>query len=332
MVSRLEELSKEMADLVDGAAPGVLRVDARRRLPATGIAWSENLIVTAHHVVERDDDISVGLPDGGRVDAELVGRDPRHDLALLRVDAALQAAELAAGESLRVGNLVFALARPRQTMKATLGVVTGLVTPGDARRRRRRMKQGFAKHAAGGKMEWKKRAWMKKAAWKAGGWERLLAGSIIQTDVTMYPGFSGGPLLAADGSVQGMNTSGFAGGVSVALPISTIRKSVSALLADGRIRSGYLGIGVQSALLPDAIAESLGQEAGLLIVSVEPESPAAAAGLLVGDILTALQGEPLQDVDELQTLLARLEAGGEVASSYVRGGELRQGSVVVGAQ
>ena len=332
MASILQQLSDDMADLTADAAPSVLRVDGRRRLPASGIAWSGDLIVTAHHVLERDDDIIIGLPDGGRAEAELVGRDPRNDLALLRKDAELQAAQLAEGDGLRVGNLALALGRPRRHVKATLGVVTGLITPGDARRRRRRMKQRFAEHRAGGKRDWKKRAWMKKAAWKAGGWEQLLAGSIIQTDVTMYPGFSGGPLLAADGSVYGMNTSGFAGGVSVALPVSTIRKSVSALLADGKIKSGYLGIGVQSALLPDAIAESLGQGAGLLIVSVEPDSPAAAAGMLVGDILAALQGEPLEDVDELQSLLMRLEPGSEVASSYVRGGELRAGSVVVGAQ
>ena len=332
MASILQELSDAMADLTADAAPSVLRVDGRRRLPATGIAWTERLIVTAHHVLERDDDISIGLPDGGRAEAELVGRDPRHDLALLRVEAELKAAQLAEGDSLRVGNLALALGRPRRHVKATLGVVTGLISPGDARRRRRRLKQRFAEPRAGGKRDWKQRAWMKKAAWKAGGWERLLAGGIIQTDVTMYPGFSGGPLLAADGRVQGLNTSGFAGGVSIALPVSTIRKSVSALLADGKIQTGYLGIGAQSALLPEAIAETLGQGAGLLIVSVEPDSPAAAAGLLVGDILTALQGEPLEDVDELQSLLMRLEPGSEVSSGYARGGELREGSVVVGAQ
>lgn len=332
MASILQELSEAMADLTADAAPSVLRVDGRRRLPATGIAWSERLIVTAHHVLERDDGISIGLPDGGRAEAELVGRDPRHDLALLRVEAELKAAQLAEGDSLRVGNLALALGRPRRHVKTTLGIVTGLISPGDARRRRRRLKQRFAEHRDSGKWKGKQRAWMKKAAWKAGGWERLLAGSIIQTDVTMYPGFSGGPLLAADGRVQGMNSSGFAGGVSIALPVSTIRKSVSALLADGKIQTGYLGIGAQSALLPEAIAESLGQGAGLLIVSVEPDSPAATAGMMVGDILTALQSEPLEDVDELQSLLMRLEPGGEVAFSYARGGDLRQGSMVLGAQ
>ncbi len=331
MAIMLQQLSNEMADLIDGAAASVLRVDARRRIAATGIAWSQDLVVTAHHVVERDDDISVGLPDGSRADAALIGRDPRHDLALLRVDAALQAAQLAEAESLRVGNLALVLGRPRQAVKASLGLVSGLSTPGRARGRRRRGQPGFGRRG-GRQREWKKRAWMKQAAWKEGGWARLLAGSIIQTDLVMYPGFSGGPLLAADGSVHGMNTSGFAGGVSVALPNAIIRESVAALLTDGRIRSGYLGVSAQAALLPEAIAESLGQEAGLLIVSVEPDSPAAAAGMLVGDIVTALQGDPLEDVDELLALLARLEVGGEISSSYVRGGELRQGSVVIGAR
>lgn len=329
MANMLQQLSNEMADLVDGAAGCVLSVDARRRLPATGIAWAQDLVVTAHHVVERDADINIGLPNGSRAKAELIGRDPRHDLALLRVDAELQAAQLADAESLRVGNLALALGRPRQAVKASLGLVSGLSSPGQARERR---KPNFAKHGSGRRREWKKRAWMKKAAWKEGGWARLLAGGLIQTDLVMYPGFSGGPLLAADGSVHGMNTSGFAGGVSVALPIAIIRKSVAALLADGQIQSGYLGVSAQAALLPEALAESLDQEAGLLIVSIEPDSPAAAAGMLVGDILTALQGEPLEEVADLQMLLARLQVGGKVKSSYVRGGELRQGSVVIGAR
>ena len=160
----------------------------------------------------------------------------------------------------------------------------------------------------------------------------MLAGRIIQTDLTMYPGFSGGPLLGVDGNVYGMNTSGFAGGIGVAVPISSIAKSVAALLADGKIQSGYLGIGVQPAQLPENVADSTQQATGLLITSVEAASPAAIAGMLVGDILTALQGEPLEDVEDLQTLLARLEGGGEVTSSYVRGGEMREGRVIIGVQ
>ncbi len=331
MVNTLQELSKEMADLVDSAAESVLRVDARRRIPATGIAWSENLIVTAHHVVESDDDISIGTADGERIDAKLVGRDPRNDLALLQVAATLKPANQAEAGSLRVGNLVLALGRPRQPIKASLGMVSGIINPADAKKRRRRTRRTFAKHMGAGKRNWKKQAWMKKAAWKAGGWERLFADSIIQTDITMYPGFSGGPLLGADGKVYGMNTSGFAGSISVAVPLASISKSVAALLADGKIQTGYLGVGVQAAQLPDSIAEAMEQETGLLIVSIEADSPAAAAGMLVGDILTALDAEAVEDADDLQLLLARLGAGTVVKTDYVRGGEFNEGSVVIGA-
>lgn len=330
-MSRLEELSKEIADLVDDAASSVLRVEARRRLPATGIAWDENLVVTAHHVVEIEDDITIGTPDGGTLSARLLGRDPRNDLALLRVDGSLVPANLSNDEDLRVGNLVFALGRPRQQIKATHGIVSGLVNAADPNRRRRRMKQAFAK-GKGDKRAWKKSKWKWKKwmAWEGESWGMLLARRFIQTDVTMYPGFSGGPLLGADGALHGMNTSGFGGGVSAAVPVDVLRKSVATLLSDGKIKTGYLGIGVQTAQLPESVAESLDQDAGLLVVSIETDSPATAAGMLVGDILTALDGDAVEHIDELQVILARLEPGSEIGMRFVRGGEIREGSVVVG--
>ena len=331
MTNILGSISSEMAALVEQTAPSVLRVEARRRLPATGIAWSENLVVTAHHVVEIEDDITIGTPDGGSLSANLLGRDPRNDLALLRVDGSLKPANLSGDEDLRVGNLVFALGRPRQQIKATLGIVSGLVNPADLNRRRRRMKQAFAR-GKGDRRTWKnsKWKWKKWMAWEGESWGMLLADRFIQTDVTMYPGFSGGPLLSADGTLHGMNTSGFGGSLSAAVPVDVLRKSVAALLSDGKITTGYLGIGVQTAQLPDSVAESLSQDAGLLVVSIEADSPAAAAGILVGDILTALDGESIEHVDELQVILARLELGSEVGTRYTRGGEIREGSVVVG--
>ena len=263
--------------MIDGAADSVLRVEARRRLPATGIAWSENLIVTAHHVVETDDDISIGTSDGSRIDAELIGRDPRYDLALLRVDATLAPvirADVAA--ELRIGNLVLALGRPRLQVAATLGIVSGLVSADAARQKRARMRVLFEKSGPGKGPGRRRKRWQKRIAKEiGGGWGIPLAGGHIATDVTMYPGFSGGPLLGVDGKVYGMNTSGFGAGFSVAVPLAAISSSVDALLAHGKIQSGYLGIGVQSALLPDDVAETLQQEAGLLIVSVDADSPAA---------------------------------------------------------
>lgn len=331
MTNKLQAFSDEMADLVEGAAASVLRVEARRRLPATGIAWSEDLIVTAHHVVETDEDIGIGFADGGRVNAELVGRDPRHDLALLRVESTLSPANWAEAQGLRAGNLVLALGRPRQNINATLGLVTGVVS---AERRRKRMKLKFEKGRKGGmkqwKGEWKGRKWRKRLFWDGGGMG-FAPGGFIRSDVLMYPGFSGGPLLGADGAIHGMNTSGFGAGASLALPVAAIAKSVAALLQDGKIASGYLGVGVQAAALPAPVAEELDQEAGLLIVSIEPDSPAAQAGALVGDILTALADEPVEEIDELQALLARIPVGSEVNTQYVRGGVLQEGRVRIGA-
>lgn len=335
MANMLQDLSNEMADLVESAAESTVRVEARRRLPATGIVWSENLIVTAHHVVERDDDISIGLPDGGRVSAALVGRDPRHDLALLRADAALRPPNWAREDDLRVGNLVLALGRPKQRVNATLGVVMGVGNPSDVKRRRQRMKKRFEKRMKGGMKEWqgqwKGKRRRQRMFWERGGMSFALGGGFIHSDVTMYPGFSGGPLLDA-GGFRGMNTSGFAGGMAVAAPRSVIAESVAALLEHGKIPSGYLGVGVQTAQLPSAIAETLDQELGLLIVSIEADSPAASAGLLVGDMLTALDEDAIEDVDELQALLARAVIGSAVKTQFVRGGELREGSVTVGSR
>ena len=312
----LMQLSNAMADQVEAAAASAVRVEARRRLPATGIVWAENLIVTAHHVVEYEDDIMIGLDDGGRVGAALIGRDPHNDLALLRTEAALTAANWAEDDGLRVGHLAMALGRPRQKIQASLGIISGLADSNDVRQKAKRQKRRRGR----GKRGWR------------GGWGRTLADGYIQTDVIMYPGFSGGPLLGGDGKVHGLNTSGFSRGVSIAVPAATIRKSAAVLLADGKIEQGYLGVGVQPARLPDSAAESLDQEAGLLVVSVEAESPAAKAGLMVGDILAALDDEAVEQVDELLILLAGIKVNSEVAITLVRGGAVHTVSAVVGTR
>lgn len=327
-MSQIQTISQEIANLVSEAAAAVLQVDARRRLPATGIAWSEDLIVTAHHVVESEDDIRIGAADGSQIGATLLGRDPHNDLALLRVDGALRPANWAANDGLQIGNLALALGRPGQNIKATAGIVSGLVGPADIRRGhdqlRVRMQMGLR-----GKRHGRRRRRQRALAREWGG---ALAGGFIQTDVTMYPGFSGGPLIGADGAVHGMNTSGFMRGISVAIPVSSIRQTVSALLKDGSIQRGYLGIGVQEARLPDSVAEELDQEGGLLIVSVEADSPASDAGLMVGDILVALDGQSIEHVDELQLLLTRLEVDSQVSTAFARGGAPQEGSVVIGAK
>ena len=316
MTHLIQQLSAAAADCIEAADRSVVRVEARRRLPATGIVWADDLIVTAHHVVEYEEDIAVGLADDERIGAALVGRDPHNDLALLKAETALPAADWAEEGGLRVGYLALALGRPRQKIRASLGIVSGLVDSNDVRR-----KAKGQKHRRG----------RGKGGWR-GGWGRLLVGGCIQTDLTMYPGFSGGPLLGGDGKVYGLNTSGFARGIGLAVPAATIGKSVDALLADGKIQQGYLGVGIQPARLPEAVSESLGQEGGLLVVSVEADSPAAKAGLMVGDIILALDEAAVEQVDELHIILANSAVGGEKTITLARGGALQKARAVIGAR
>lgn len=315
-ISTLQQLSHDLADLQAQAASAVLRVEGRRRLPASGIAWSQKHIVAAHHAVEFEDDIFVGLADGERLRAELIGRDPRQDLALLQTDAQLSPLARAT-DMARVGSLVLALGRPGQQVKAALGIVAGSASPRPHKAKRLR---GARKPH---------RARRKRAMRAAFGHWRLPTG-MIQTDLVMYPGFSGGPLLGADGLVYGMNTSGFAGGRSLALPVPNIETAVATLLKYGEIQRGYLGLGIQSVQLPPPIADATQQESGLLIVAVEHDSPAAAADMLVGDILISLAGNVVEDVDELRDLLAQLDIGSEVELQFARGGQLQKGLVCIG--
>jgi S1-C subfamily serine protease len=295
MPATVQDLSDGLAGLVQNAGPHVVRVEARRRLAATGVVHSaDGLIVTANHVVERDDEIQVGLPDGKSVNAALVGRDQHTDLALLRAEASgLTPATWLDPEQLRVGHLVLALGRPGQTVQATLGIISAV--------------GGSWRTPAGGDVE-----------------------RYLQTDVAMYPGFSGGPLLTAGGAVAGINSSALLRGISVTVPTPTINRVVNTLLAHGRIPRGYLGIGIQPVRLPDGLQGQTGQETGLMVMSVEDGSPAAQAGLLQGDILVGLDGQALRQVDDLQMLLAGDRIGREVRARLIRTGEVRELPVTVG--
>lgn len=315
MTDTLKALSDEMAQLVEATTPGIVRVEARRRLPATGILWSsDGLIVTANHIVERDDDIRVVTSDGTGHDATLVGRDAQNDLAVLKVNAEVSPATFGENEALRVGNLVLALGRPGLQTQATLGVVSALVGSDErSERRERRKKNGRGRRGRGG-----------------GGMMPRLVDGYIQTDVVMYPGFSGGPLVSGDGAVHGVNTSGFGRGASITVPVATIRNTVTTLQAHGKMRQGYLGVGVQPVRLPDTISDELDQETGLLIVSIEGDSPAAQANLLVGDIIVGLDDERIEQLDELMALLTGERVGKSLPMQLVRGGALQTMDVTVG--
>jgi S1-C subfamily serine protease len=293
-MSVLQDFSNALANTVETAGQSVVRIEARKRLPATGIVWSDDgIIVTSNHVVQRDDNIFIGLPNGDRVAATLVGRDPHTDLAVLRADTSgLTAPNWEDTDDLKAGHLILGLGRPSDHIKATLGIVI----VGDAR----------------------------------GRGPRRSLDRYIQTDITMYPGFSGGPLVDASGSFRGLNTSGLARGVGVTIPTESIRHVVTALLEHGKIKQGYLGVAAQVVRLPDELSKDLDQERGLLIVNVEPGSPAQESGLLLGDTLIAFDDQPLNQMEDLLGLLTSDRVGASVPIKLVRGGQLQELNVTVG--
>lgn len=294
VLNSLSSLSDALAALVESAGAYVVRVEGRNRLPASGVVYrADGVIVTAHHVVERDDNLRIGLANGESAAATLVGRDPGTDLAVLRVEGAQwNAPQWVDAADLRVGNLALALGRPGRGVQAVLGLVTAL---GD------RYRTG-----GGGEVD-----------------------RYLQSDIVMYPGFSGGPLVAADGRLAGINSSALARGASLTIPAGTVQRVVETVLTHGHMPRGYLGVGIQPVRLDPALHDQLGQQSGLMLMSVEADGPAAKVGLLQGDVLVSVDGQPMRQMDDLQSLLAG-SGGKQVSVRYVRAGAVHETSAQVG--
>jgi len=289
----LAALSSDLASAVERAAAATVRVNARRRLPASGIVWGAGVILTTDHVIEREEEITVGLPDGREIPATLAGRDPGTDLAILRADTGLSPIEQ--GPLPGVGSLVLAVARPdSEGPQATLGVVSAVAGPA--------------------------------RTWRGGQLDRF-----IRSDAVLYPGFSGGPLVDSGGRAIGINSSYLARGSGIAIPVEVAARVAEALVSQGRVRRGYLGVSTQPVSLPaDSVAKAGGQTAGLLIVRVEPGSGPEQGGMMIGDILIGLGGQPVSDVDDLQRLLSGSVVGKPTPVQVLRGGEPRDLNVTVG--
>jgi S1-C subfamily serine protease len=292
-------VSDALADAVERAAHFTVRVDGRGRLASSGIIWADGVILSANHTIERDDDITVMLPDGTTVPATIAGRDPGSDIAVLRVRVPLPAATRA--EQVRVGMLALAVGRPgRDGVGAALGVVSAIGAP-----------------------------WRSRGHGGRGGRGGTALEQLMRADVTMYPGFSGGPLIDLTGAVLGMNTSGM-GGNAFTIPCAVAEPIISQLLEHGRLKRGYLGLTSQPIGLPDALAEAAGQATGLLVVGVEEGSPAAIASTIVGDILIGIGANAIRDTDDLREALGSEQAGQATTLRIIRGGELRELDVTIG--
>ncbi len=294
--SVLSALSDGMADAVERIGLSVVQVNGRRRRAASGVVHAAGKVLTASHVVEREEDLSVVTHDDRTLEARFLGRDPSMDLAVLEVagiDGPV-ASQKVAGE-LRVGQVALAVARPsREGVRASSGIVS----------------------AVGGPLRTGRGTMLER---------------YVQADATPYPGFSGGPLIDVGGAVIGVTTLGLARGVVLAVPSEVAWRVAGTLSERGSIKRGYLGILSQPVHLPATQRSGLENQAGgLLVVGVEDGSPAGKSGILVGDVLVSLDDTPVVDTDELQALLTGDRVGCEVPVGVVRGGELRTLRLTIG--
>jgi len=295
--SVLLSLSNNLADAVERAGQATVAVHARQRHPASGVHWRQGVIVATDHTIERDDDITVTLPDGKNVPATLAGRDPSTDIAILKVDAAnLPVAVVGDAAALKVGHMALAVGRLGEGgLGTSLGVVSAL-----------------------------------SGAWNT--WRGGQVDQFIRADVTLYPGFSGGPLVNAAGEIVGINTSGLSRNMGLTIPVATINRVVDQLLAKGRIARGYLGVGLQPVRLPDTLKQAVGSESetGVIVISIEGGGPAEQAGLFIGDIIVTLNGTPVTDTDAVQGLLGPERIGAPLAAKVARGGQPVDVTITVG--
>jgi S1-C subfamily serine protease len=287
MSSVLETLSNDFAAAASAVGPSVVAIYGRRWMPSSGIQWRKGVVVTADHTIRREDEIAVVSEGGKTFKANLAGRDPSTDLAILKIgdDGGLPVAEFGDAASVQLGNFVIALGRSRSTsLVASAGIIGGLSGEWQARR--------------GGKID-----------------------QHIRLSLELYPGFSGGPLVNAQGKVIGMNTRGLARGRGVTIPLATVNRVVGELLEKGHIARPYLGLAMQPVTLPESLqAKAGGVTSALLVVHVESSGPAEKAGILLGDVLVKLGGEVIRDTDDIQKLLGFSKVGDKLEAAVLRAG------------
>ena len=292
MTNPLTDFSNGLTTAVEKGGASTILVDARKRYPASGIAYAEDLVLTADHVVTREEDLKVLLSDGKSLAATVAGRDPGSDLALLRLAEKVLTPAKTSSE-VKVGQLVLALGRPDNAgMQASWGIVTAIAGPTRTHR--------------GGLLD-----------------------EYIQTETTPYPGFSGGPLVNTEGEVLGLNTSGLTRGSSLTIPVKMAWRVADELAKHGSVKRGYLGVRTQPVEIPEA-ALKRDQKTGLLVMWLEENGPAQKGGLFVGDTLVAIAGQPVSDPDDLFAALNSETVGKAVPVEVLRGGKAETVNVTVG--
>ncbi|KWI96367.1 LuxR family transcriptional regulator [Burkholderia ubonensis] len=293
----LQDLSANLAAIAERVGQSVVAVHGRHRFPSSGVIWQPGVVVTAAHTLRYEEGIEVSLADGRTVAAILAGRDPGTDLAVLRMgDVASSPVETGDARSLKAGHLVLAVARvDRFGASADFGVVG----------------------TAGG--SWR--------TWRGGQFD-----AFVRLDGGLRPGFSGAALADMQGRVMGLCTSALAPGAGMLIPASTVARVCDELSRKGRVSRGYLGVGTQTVNLPQAWVTKLNLASGrgLLVVSLAAGGPAEQAGVLIGDVLIELDGQPCRDMDDVHAALGGERIGQSLKIGLIRGGERSECTVTVG--
>jgi S1-C subfamily serine protease len=280
-------LSQSIAETIEGVQDSIVTVHGGGRSTASGVVWRPGVVVTVRHGLRRTDSLQVALR-GEPIPAKLAGTDAGTDLAVLRLDSgAVKAVETASAKKpARVGELVLAVGRSGLgDISASAGIIARL----------------------GG-------------AWRS--WRGGQIDSLIRPDLQLYVGQSGSALVNESRRVLGINSSALARNAVITVPAATIDRVVDAILERGHVPRPFLGAAMQAVPVPEAQRSQFGGEAGeaLLVLHVEPQGPAAAAGALVGDLIFSINGQLVHNVHGVQHLLSSLKVGDPVALSVIRGG------------
>ena len=289
-------LSKELAEATASAALFTVAVHTEARGSSSGINWRPGVVVTAEHALQRDEEIHITPPDGQIVTATLVGRDPSTDLAVLRCEQAKATPSFGDTSALRQGHIALVVGRTRASGPVAALAFVSLVAS-------------------------------ERRLWGGGN-----LSPYVRLDVALQRTAVGGAVVDADGRIVGLATPKFAHVGALALPVATIDRVVTALLEKGRIPRGYFGLGLQPVRLPENLRETLQrkEKTAVMVLEVESGGPAHKAGVVIGDILVAINGKSVTRLEDVWAHLIAESIGQLVTAQFLRGGVPREASIAVG--
>jgi len=286
LANSLLALSEELAATVEQAGRSIVAVHARPRFDSSGVHWGPEIVVTADHALRRDEGIRVTAPDGSTLAAEIVGRDPGTDLAVLRVKGlGIPVASREDKQATAPGSIVLAVGRTKDSSVASFGVVSNLSGPSQTWR--------------GGRLD-----------------------QVVRLDLSLHPAGAGGAVVSVSGKLLGIATPALSRVSVFAIPMPTVARVTESLLAHGRVPRGYLGVGLQPIAIPEHLRSKLKLEGstGLIAITVDHEGPAGRAGMSIGDVLLELGGRAMQRTKNVQEVLSSEPVGTKIKARVLRGG------------